>query len=69
MNTTKVTVVRWLKQEGERVNKGEPVVELETEKVTYELDSPVEGTLLKIIASANTEVPVGDPLCQIDAAD
>ena len=65
MNTTKVNVVRWLKQEGDRLTRGEPVVELETEKVNYELDSPVEGVLLKIIAPETAEVPVGDPLCHI----
>ena len=65
MNTTKVSVVRWLKQEGDRIKQGEPVVELETEKVNYELDSPVEGVLLKIIARETAEVPVGDPLCHI----
>ena len=65
MNTTKVTVVRWLKNEGDEIRKGEPVVELETEKVTYELDSPIDGVLLKIVAPENTDVPVGEPLCQI----
>jgi pyruvate/2-oxoglutarate dehydrogenase complex dihydrolipoamide acyltransferase (E2) component len=65
MNTTKVSVVRWLKQEGDRVQKGEAVVELETEKVNYELDSPVAGILLKIVAQESAEVPVGDPLCHI----
>ncbi|MGH9651336.1 MAG: lipoyl domain-containing protein [Terriglobales bacterium] len=41
------------------------MVELETEKVSYELDSPVEGVLLKIIVREAAEVPVGDPLCHI----
>jgi len=63
--TTKVNVVRWLKQEGEAVKRGESVVELETEKVNYELDSPVEGVLLKILTREGTEVPVGDPVCHI----
>ena len=65
MNTTKVSVVRWLKKEGDVVSKGEPVVELETDKVTYELDSPTDGVLLRIIAPEETDVPVGEPLCQI----
>jgi pyruvate/2-oxoglutarate dehydrogenase complex dihydrolipoamide acyltransferase (E2) component len=56
--TTKASVVRWLKQEGEAVRRGEPVVELETEKVSYELESPAEGVLLKIIAREATQVPV-----------
>ena len=63
--TTKVNVVRWLKQEGEAVKRGEAVVELETEKVNYELDSPVEGILLKILTNEGASVPVGDAVCEI----
>ena len=63
--TTKASVVRWLKQVGDPIHQGDPVVELETEKVSYELESPTEGVLLKIIAVESTEVPVGGPLCQI----
>jgi pyruvate/2-oxoglutarate dehydrogenase complex dihydrolipoamide acyltransferase (E2) component len=65
MNTTRVSVVRWLKSEGDTIKQGDPVVELETEKVSYELDSPVDGVLIKIIAHETAEVPVGDPLCHI----
>lgn len=63
--TTKARVVKWLKREGEPVKVGEPVVELETDKVSYELESTAEGVLLKILASEAAEVPVGDPLCHI----
>jgi len=59
MNTTKVNVVRWLKDEGDMLKQGEPVVELETEKVSYELDAPVDGVLLKIAAREPAEVEVG----------
>jgi pyruvate/2-oxoglutarate dehydrogenase complex dihydrolipoamide acyltransferase (E2) component len=70
MNTTKVNVVRWLKKKGDEIKQGEAVVELETEKVNYELDSPVAGMLLEIVAPETAEVPVGDPLCYIgDAGD
>lgn len=65
VTSTKANVVRWLKREGEAVRQGEPLVELETEKISYELDSPAQGILLKIVASESTEVPVGDPLCHI----
>ena len=58
-------MLRWLKEEGDAIHPGDPVVELETEKVSYELESPSEGILLKIVAKENTEVPVGGPLCQI----
>ena len=57
--------MRWIKHEGEPVRQGEPLVELETEKVSYELESPAQGVLLKIVARENNEVPVGDPLCYI----
>jgi len=59
MNTTKVNVVKWLKSEGDSLKQGEPVVELETEKVNYELDAPVDGVLLKISAREPAEVEVG----------
>lgn len=59
MNTTKVNVVRWIKNEGDTLKQGDPVVELETEKVSYELDAPVEGVLLKIMVREPSEVEVG----------
>ncbi len=59
MNTTKVNVVKWLKNEGDALKQGEPVVELETEKVNYELDAPVDGVLLKIAVREPAEVDVG----------
>ena len=65
VTSTKAIVVRWLKREGDRVKVGEPLVELETEKVSYELESPSAGTVVKLIARETAEVPVGDPLCEI----
>ena len=62
MNTTKVTVVRWIKNEGETFKQGEPIVELETEKVSYELDAPEDGVLLKILVREPAEVDVGGTL-------
>lgn len=59
MNTTKVNVVRWIKNEGDTLQQGEPVVELETEKVSYELDAPTAGVLLKIVTREPAEVDVG----------
>jgi pyruvate dehydrogenase E2 component (dihydrolipoamide acetyltransferase) len=65
VTSTKATVVRWLKREGDRVELGDPLVELETEKISYELESPAAGTLLKVLARETAEVPVGEPLCHI----
>jgi pyruvate dehydrogenase E2 component (dihydrolipoamide acetyltransferase) len=58
------TVVRWLKQEGERVEKGEPLYELDTEKVTQEVEADASGVLLKI-AVQEGEVPVGQTVAVI----
>ena len=65
VTSTKAIVVRWLKKEGDTVKQGEPLVELETEKVSYELESPEQGTLLRVLAQETAEVPVGGPLCEI----
>lgn len=53
------TVGRWLKVEGEHVALGEPIVELITDKVTFELESPAEGPLRQICVREKSVVPVG----------
>ena len=45
--------------------RGDAIVELETEKVNYELDSPSAGILLKILKKEGAEVPVGEAVCHI----
>jgi pyruvate/2-oxoglutarate dehydrogenase complex dihydrolipoamide acyltransferase (E2) component len=65
VTSTKAIVVRWLKREGDKVKLGEPLVELETEKISFELESPAAGTLLKHLAQETAEVPVGGALCEI----
>lgn len=57
--------MKWLKRKGQKVRLGEPLVELQTDKVNYELDSPAEGVLLDIVAKEDSEVPVGEMLCHI----
>src|SRR5689334_24055558 len=52
------TIVKWLKAEGDKVKKGEPLYELDTDKVTQEVEAEASGVLLKI-AVAEGEVPVG----------
>ena len=58
------TVVRWLKQEGEQVEKGDALYELDTEKVTQEVEAEASGVLLKI-AVQEGEVPVGQTIAVI----
>jgi pyruvate dehydrogenase E2 component (dihydrolipoamide acetyltransferase) len=60
------TIVRWLKSEGEPVEKGEPLFELDTDKVTQEVEAEAAGVLLKI-AIPEGEVPVGQTVAFIGA--
>src|SRR5512136_1718462 len=53
------TILQWVRAEGETVEKGQPVVVIQTDKVEYEVEAPVAGTLLKIAAKEGTELPVG----------
>jgi len=52
-------IVRWMKKEGDRVEKGESILEIETEKVTFEIEAEESGILSKVMAKAGDEVPVG----------
>ena len=55
-------VTRWLKQEGEEVEKGEFLVEVLTKKAVFKVESPVNGRIYKILASPGTPVAVNKPL-------
>jgi pyruvate dehydrogenase E2 component (dihydrolipoamide acetyltransferase) len=59
------TIVRWLKSEGEKVEKGDPLYELDTEKVTQEVEADSSGVLLKILAQEGDEIEVGKAIAVI----
>ena len=61
------TVAKWLKNEGDSVKKGEPVVEIMTEKITNKIESPSDGVLLKIVAPKAAKLPIGALLGVIGA--
>jgi 2-oxoglutarate dehydrogenase E2 component (dihydrolipoamide succinyltransferase) len=58
-SVTEATVAKWFKQVGEPVNADEPIVELETDKVTLEFNAPASGTLSEIVVEEGGEVEVG----------
>ena len=58
-SVVEATVAKWMKSSGESVNADEPIVELETEKVTLEVPSPVSGILQEIVANEGANVEVG----------
>ncbi len=63
------TVVQWLKKEGDTVEKGEKILEIETDKVTIEVEAPATGVLRKIIAAENKIVPIGRTIAIIADSD
>ena len=62
-------IIEWLKQEGEAVAKGEPLVVIETDKVITEVESPADGVVLKIAVAAEEERPIGTTLVLLGSAD
>ena len=56
MNMTEGTILQWLKNEGERVEEGEPLVEIETAKSINTVDAPVSGVVAKIVAQASETI-------------
>src|SRR5438067_11729035 len=61
-------VLRWLRREGELVAKGEPLLEVETDKVTVEIEAPADGTLGGVRVPEGAEVPVGTVIAVVLAA-
>jgi len=61
-------ILRWFKSEGDTVAKGEPLLEIETDKVTVEVEAPGDGTLAGVRAGEGDEVPVGDVVAFLVAA-
>ena len=59
------TVARWIKKAGDAVAADEPIVELETDKVTLEVPSPVAGRLEDIVAEEGATVEVGTLLARV----
>ncbi len=68
-SVTTATVARWIKQQGETVAADEPLVELETDKVTVEVNAPSAGILSSIGVPEGTEVEVGAVLGVVDGVD
>lgn len=59
-------VARWLKQPGDAVQRGEPIVEVDTDKATVEMEATQSGTLAEIVAPEGAEVEVGEPIAFLE---
>jgi pyruvate dehydrogenase E2 component (dihydrolipoamide acetyltransferase) len=61
----KGTLINWRKSEGQSVTKGEPLMEVETDKATVEIEAPASGILINVTASPGDEIPVGNRIAII----
>jgi pyruvate dehydrogenase E2 component (dihydrolipoamide acetyltransferase) len=60
-------VMKWLKEVGDPVQRGEAIAEVETDKAVMDLEAPAGGMLAEIIHREGAEVPAGEPIAWIDA--
>ena len=58
-------ILKWLKKEGDTVKQGDPIVEIFGEKNEFELESPADGVLLKILCDVDDEIPISEPIAYI----
>src|SRR5437016_9701541 len=68
-SVTEGTIGKWLKQPGDKVNKYDLLVEVQTDKVNPEIPSPVAGTLKEVKVEEGQTVPIGTLLAVFDTAD
>lgn len=69
MDMASGTIAAWHLEEGQSVEKGAPLFDIETDKATMEVESPATGTLRFVIANKGAEIPIGDPVGWIFAED
>ncbi|MCL6454954.1 MAG: 2-oxo acid dehydrogenase subunit E2 [Alicyclobacillus sp.] len=69
LTMTEGTVATWLKQPGDVVEAGEAIAEIETDKITYTLEAPVDGRLVRIDLAAGESAPVSQPIAWIGQPD
>lgn len=64
-----ITITRWLKQEREKVIKGEPLFEIMTSKINIEVKAEVSGILCKILAKEGSIVSIGEVIAKIEESE
>ena len=69
MNMEEATIKRWYKAAGEAFAKGEPLYDIETEKVATEVPAPFDGKLVEIVAQVEDIVEVGGVVCRVEKAE
>ena len=68
-SVTEGTIQKWLKKPGDKISKYDPLVEVETDKVTMEVPSPVNGVMGTILAQEGSTIPMGAPICEMETEE
>ena len=66
MGTTEIEIFKWLVQEGDEIKKGDPIVEIESEKTNVTIESEYYGRINQIFTKEGDAVPVGGVICTIE---
>ena len=64
-----ILLLEWIVKVGQSVAKGDPLVLVETDKAEVEVEAPVGGTVVEILAEVDAEVETGAPLCVIESSE
>src|SRR5215211_7356392 len=62
------TVLKWLVEQGGQVKRGEPLVEIETDKANMTYDADTDGTLIEVVAGEGDTLPIGETIARIGDA-
>lgn len=66
LTTDEITLLSWYKAVGDTVAIDEPIAEVETDKVTQEIVSQVDGTITELLAAEGAELTVGQPIAKVE---
>lgn len=66
LTTDEMTLLEWYKQVGDTIAVDEPVAEVETDKVTQEIVSQVEGTIVQLLVDEGAELTTGQPIAKVE---
>ena len=63
-----IYIVEWKVSVGDQISEGDPLLIADTNKVEVEVPSPISGVVTEIYANVDDEIPVGEPLCEIESS-
>jgi 2-oxoglutarate dehydrogenase E2 component (dihydrolipoamide succinyltransferase) len=65
---TSAYIAQWFKKVGEAISEGDPLLEVDSDKASLEVPSPVSGVVVELVAEEGDEVPIGSTIAYVDAS-